>query len=151
MSASTSSIRPSCPGASASYAASHSPSPLHADLPSMSQLSPPPHVDYPPSEKSESMEEAHLPQHIPYRPQNASQHGLYGQRRIPCNLEEEVVSPTRSRSIDWRSWIRPKEGGLGRALILGWVFTTGLFLLATAFWRGQLFSGESASQIGSDI
>jgi hypothetical protein len=34
-----------------------------------------------------------------------------------------------------------KEGGLGRALILGWIATTLGFVIATAFWRGELFSG----------
>lgn len=35
-----------------------------------------------------------------------------------------------------------KEGGMGMALMLGWVITTVGFLVATAFWRGELFGGE---------
>lgn len=36
-----------------------------------------------------------------------------------------------------------KEGGMGMALMLGWVVTTVGFVLATAFWRGELFGGKS--------
>lgn len=34
-----------------------------------------------------------------------------------------------------------KGGALGRGLIIGWVVTTLGFLAATAFWKGELFSG----------
>lgn len=41
-----------------------------------------------------------------------------------------------------KSKLMGKEGGMGRALMLGWVGTTLGFLIATAFWRGELFSGK---------
>jgi hypothetical protein len=34
------------------------------------------------------------------------------------------------------------KGSLGRGLIIGWVVTTLMFVGATAFWKGELFSGE---------
>lgn len=36
-----------------------------------------------------------------------------------------------------------KSGALGRGLIVGWVLTTLGFIAAAAFWKGELFSGES--------
>ena len=54
------------------------------------------------------------------------------------------MSHARSRSAGLRSRLGGGEGGLGRALILGWIVTTAMFILATAFWRGRLFSGMSA-------
>lgn len=36
-----------------------------------------------------------------------------------------------------------KSGALGRGLIIGWILTTLGFITATAFWKGELFAGES--------
>jgi hypothetical protein len=44
-----------------------------------------------------------------------------------------------------RDKILGKEGGMGRALVLGWVITTLGFVIATAFWKGELFGGELPS------
>lgn len=48
------------------------------------------------------------------------------------------------RLADVRRRMCCKEGALGRALMIGWVLTTVGFLLACAFWKGELFTGESA-------
>lgn len=134
--------RPPFNHASTSYATHHSPSPALSDASSAPRYVQEPYHDYPPFEKSEPFLEEHVYQHhVPYRQQSIPHRGIYDQRRVPSALGD-VVAATRSRSAEWRGWVCPKEGGLGRALILGWVITTGMFLLATAFWRGQLFSGN---------
>jgi hypothetical protein len=43
-----------------------------------------------------------------------------------------------------------KEGALGRALMIGWVLTTVGFLLACAFWKGELFTGESRPSLAPE-
>ena len=68
---------------------------------------------------------------------------LYTHRRVPSGLAETLSARWRSKWACWRDGGGGGgEGGLGRALMLGWVGTTLAFLLATALWRGQLFRGE---------
>ena len=65
--------------------------------------------------------------------------------------------PTHSRQSSFGAWesvccrladarrrMCCKEGALGRALMIGWVMTTVGFLLACAFWKGELFTGKSS-------
>ncbi|ORY24758.1 hypothetical protein BCR39DRAFT_545802 [Naematelia encephala] len=64
---------------------------------------------------------------------NDPSRGIYGgNRRIPISFEQ-----VRNRVGSKFGWTQ--EAGLGKWLILGWIGTTVGFLIATAFWRGQLF------------
>ena len=139
--------RPAFGHAASSYAGSTSPSPPAAEGSTHGPYSA---TGRDASEKTESApqtDSANL-HHIPCRPTHADipgpHRGLYDQRRVPSALAE-IMSHARSRSSGLRSRLGGGEGGLGRALILGWIVTTAMFLLATAFWRGQLFSGRSQS------
>lgn len=49
----------------------------------------------------------------------------------------------RCRLMDIKCKMCSKEGALGRGLMIGWVLTTVGFLLACAFWKGELFTGQS--------
>ena len=58
----------------------------------------------------------------------------------------ETQGQTSSRRGSWKDRLTNKEeckgGRLGKALIIGWVVTTLMFLTATAFYKGELFTGE---------
>ena len=54
----------------------------------------------------------------------------------------------QSRRGSWKDRVLAKNdeckgGRLGKALIIGWVVTTVMFVVATAFYKGELFAGES--------
>ncbi|RXK37892.1 hypothetical protein M231_04891 [Tremella mesenterica] len=88
---------------------------------------------------------------VPHEPQS---NRLYHQRRAPADLERQVRGRWRTGWGEWgereregggigdrwRNWrCADREGGLGRALMLGWVGTTLGFLLAAGIWKGELF------------
>lgn len=47
------------------------------------------------------------------------------------------------RLLELKCKLCSKEGAIGRGLMIGWVLTTVGFLLACAFWKGELFTGMS--------
>lgn len=54
-----------------------------------------------------------------------------------------VWDSTRCRLLDFKCRLCSREGAIGRGLMIGWVLTTLGFLTACAFWKGELFTGES--------
>lgn len=60
----------------------------------------------------------------------------------PRRAEIQPVAQLAVRAARDRLSCGSKSGALGRGLIIGWVITTLGFLAATAFWKGELFSGE---------
>lgn len=107
-----------------------------------------PYRDYPPS-KEDVLESPYNQSHSHAQLQSQSrtaQHGhgrgIYTHRRSPSFLDNAVAT-SRSVSAEWKNkLLGGKEAGIGRWLMIGWVMTTVGFLLATAFWKGELFSGE---------
>lgn len=58
-----------------------------------------------------------------------------------------LETQNHSRRGSWKDRVLAKNeeckgGRLGKALIIGWVVTTLMFVVATAFYKGELFSGE---------
>jgi hypothetical protein len=66
----------------------------------------------------------------------------FDRRSVPLETQQSL-----SRRGSWKDRLTNKEeckgGRLGKALIIGWVVTTVMFVIATAFYKGELFTGES--------
>lgn len=93
------------------------------------------------SDRSHGDDRTHHSHHVLYQQQDRPTRGIYGHRRTPSAMDD-AISAGRSRANDLKAKICGREGsGLGRALILGWVITTVMFVGATAFWKGELFTG----------
>ena len=143
------SARPPFHHMSTSYQEHHSSSSSQSSHSTHSTHAPPPYRDYPP-EKVE-LDSAEYPHHAPSRQQYEPSRGLYSARRAPVVLEPTGLA---ARRPSWRDRFErneecPQTGRLGKALILGWVVTTLGFVAATAFYKGELFSGESRRTKGS--
>jgi hypothetical protein len=64
------------------------------------------------------------------------------------NGNGNVWDTTRCRLLDFKCRLCSREGAIGRGLMIGWVLTTLGFLSACAFWKGELFTGESTWFLG---
>lgn len=137
------SSRPPFAHHSTSYANHHTPSSSSSTSSSSSnppvQMASLPYRDYPP-EKSEAdhVEYAHYAQSAS-RLQPEPQRTIYNNSRRSSNTPGLQGYSTESRCKD------AAGGRLGKALIVGWVITTLMFIAATAFYKGELFSGESTT------
>lgn len=67
-----------------------------------------------------------------------------------ANGTGNVWDTTRCRLLDFKCRMCSREGAIGRGLMIGWVLTTLGFLTACAFWKGELFTGQSCSQLSHD-
>ncbi|KAK8843357.1 hypothetical protein IAR55_007014 [Kwoniella newhampshirensis] len=76
-----------------------------------------------------------------YTQRDEPSRGLYGFRRTPSSLVEGESNRSPPNGATTNRWNRcGREGGkLGRCMMIGWVVTTGGFLLGLGFWRGELF------------
>ena len=119
-----------------------------------------PYTDYPP-EKSESALEhpSTLHAHVPCRlgidalePRAQSPgSGSFGSRPMPSTFDD-IWSATCSKVSELRGRSCGAAGsGLGKGLIIGWIVTTLMFIAATAFWKGELFSGESPHHLMEEM
>lgn len=143
------SARPPFVHMSTSYADHHSSSSSSSSsqIPnnhSYASHAPPPYRDYDyPPEKVELDADVDAPRST--RQQYDPSRGSYNARRPPISLE--TTGGPGGRRPSWRDRFERTEecqqtGRLGKALILGWVITTLGFVAATAFYKGELFSGE---------
>ena len=78
------------------------------------------------------------PAHFP----PAWSHHIYGGEAQCPPRSRPPVAELVVRAIRERFSGNSKSGALGRGLMLGWVITTLGFVAATAFWKGELFTGE---------
>lgn len=74
----------------------------------------------------------------PLSPDHPRHAHLYGARRAPPTPSSDGWPSRAQRAVSARFACR--EPGLARWLFLGWCVTTVLFILASAFWRGELFA-----------
>ena len=106
---------------------------------------------------AENEEEAYLMEKAPGDVEQGEVYTLSSPQTSGRNADTQASERYQSED-DGRLWGRIKkyigisdgggffnsEGGrLGKALIAGWLFTTILFIVATAIWRGDLFRGVS--------
>lgn len=77
------------------------------------------------------------PAHFP----PAWSHHIYGEAQCPPRARPPV-GELLARAVRERWSCSSKSGTLGRGLMIGWVITTLGFVAATAFYKGELFSGE---------
>ncbi|WVQ81420.1 hypothetical protein IAT38_003544 [Cryptococcus sp. DSM 104549] len=82
--------------------------------------------------------------YTPYVQQNDPSRGLYAHRRAPLAFGEGGADAERGAGAGGK-WCGAsggcgrEGGGLGRAMVAGWVITTLGFLMAIGFWKGELF------------
>jgi hypothetical protein len=92
-------------------------------------------------------EEYPLPkQQQSFPPRQSRRSGPIPRPIIPSNANGtgNVWDSTRCRLLDFKCRMCSREGAIGRGLMIGWVLTTLGFLTACAFWKGELFTGESS-------
>ncbi|WWD21126.1 hypothetical protein CI109_105607 [Kwoniella shandongensis] len=99
--------------------------------------------DYPPSKESYPPSFDHDHDHTTQMIDDPSR-GIYGYRRTPSGLGEVINgrSPQSGTEMEGaHRWNRcAREGGaLGRWMMIGWVITTGGFLIGIGLWRGEVF------------
>jgi hypothetical protein len=93
-------------------------------------------------------EEYPLPkQQQSFPPRQSRRSGPIPRPIIPSNANGtgNVWDSTRCRLLDFKCRMCSREGAIGRGLMIGWVLTTLGFLTACAFWKGELFTGESST------
>lgn len=78
-----------------------------------------------------------------FPPRQPSQSRRNGRSSTPGPLPSgNIWDSTRCRLLDFKCRMCSREGAIGRGLMIGWVLTTLGFLLACAFWKGELFTGR---------
>lgn len=107
--------------------------------------------DFPPEKEAPPAYSPHHDDHprppISHHFSNSHMHGhaFAHASRASSRRSSTVAVPDPCMLHFIRDKLLGKEGGIGRALMLGWVLTTLGFITATAFWKGELFGGKSSS------
>jgi hypothetical protein len=124
----------------------HASTSLHApptlSIPSLTDYSFPPEKEHPPDLGVDNHDHAIHRQAYLYQPNTQSGHSFAHASRASSRRSSLVPVPETCFLSKARDKILGKEGGMGRALVIGWVITTLGFVIATAFWKGELFGGE---------
>jgi hypothetical protein len=79
---------------------------------------------------------------FPPRQQSQSRRNVRSSTSGPTVGNVNIWDSTRCRLLDFKCRLCSREGAIGRGLMIGWVLTTLGFLLACAFWKGELFTGK---------
>jgi hypothetical protein len=81
---------------------------------------------------------------FPPRQQSQSRRNGRSSTSGPSVGSANIWDSTRCRLLDFKCRLCSREGAIGRGLMIGWVLTTLGFLMACAFWKGELFTGKLA-------
>lgn len=104
-----------------------------------------PYRDHPLTKEEYPLPKQQQQQSFP--PRQSRRSGPIPRPIIPSNSNGtgNVWDSTRCRLLDFKCRMCSREGAIGRGLMIGWVLTTLGFLTACAFWKGELFTGESST------